>query len=219
LIASSASITYGGIIRANGGTPGSLNSGFAGGAGSGGAIRLIAPVISDNVPGDSACQPFGSQHGALQAGSLLPGGTNGGVIRLEAFDLTHVDLADCVIGGFRSPAGPATVITSTPFNVAPPATPAGALKVTSINGIAINANPFSFPDAVINSSAPVTVNVQAQFIPVGIVPQIIVTSENGTTQTVSCTPLQGTFQQSTCTASILFPTGGSRGFVKATWLQ
>jgi hypothetical protein len=179
---------------------------------------LIAPVISDNVPGDSSCNPFGTPHGALQAGAI-GGSSNGGVIRLEAFDLTHVDFVDCVQGTFHLPGGPATVITSTPFNVAPPATPPGALKVTSINGIVINANPFSFPDAVINSSAPVTVNVQAQFIPVGIVPQIIVTSENGTTQTVACAPLQGTFQQSTCSASILFATGGSRGFVKATWTQ
>ena len=50
------------------------------------------------------------------------------------------------------------------------------------NGIPINANPFSFPDATINSSTPVTVNVQAQFIPIGTIPKIIVMSETGRTK-------------------------------------
>jgi hypothetical protein len=85
--------------------------------------------------------------------------------------------------------------------------------------IPINANPFSFPDATINSSTPVTVNVQGQFIPLGTLPQVIVMSETGPDQTINCSALQGTFQQSTCSVSITFPTGGSRGFVKATWTQ
>jgi hypothetical protein len=53
------------------------------------------------------------------------------------------------------------------------------IKATSINGIPINANPFSFPDATLNASGPVTVNAQAQFIPVGTVPKVIVMSEIG----------------------------------------
>ena len=93
------------------------------------------------------------------------------------------------------------------------------IKATSINGIPINANPFSFPDATLNASGPVTVNVQAQFIPVGTVPKVIVMSEIGPDQAVNCSPLAGTLQQSTCSASITFPTGGSCGFVKATWTQ
>jgi hypothetical protein len=107
--------------------------------------------------------------------------------------------------------------------VIPPTAPPSALKVTSlvVGGVTIpiNANPFSFPDATINSSVPVIVNVQAQFIPVGTVPGIIVISETGADQTVNCSPLVGTLQQSTCSSSITFPTGGSRGLVKATWTQ
>jgi len=107
--------------------------------------------------------------------------------------------------------------------VVPPTAPPSALKVTSLVvggiNIPINANPFSFPDVVINSPGPVTVNVQGQFIPVGIVPKIIVMSESGPDQTVNCSALAGTLQQSTCNAQITFPTGGSRGFVKATWTQ
>jgi hypothetical protein len=209
LIASSVSITYGGTINANGGTPGSAGSADAGGAGSGGAIRLIAPAITDVATGDSNCQPFGHPHGRLQVSNSSGTASSNGIIRLEAFNL-NVDTGD---------GCPGAPIVSTPFNVALPATSPSQLTVTSINGISINANPFSFPDAVINSSGPVTVNVQAQYIPVGIVPNIIVTSESGSVQTVACSPLQGTLQLSTCTASITFSTGGSRGFVKATWTQ
>lgn len=217
LIASSVSITYGGVIRANGGTPGTGGSNYGGGAGSGGAIRLVAPVISDanpNANGDGRCYT-GVYHGALQAtGSASEAPGANGVIRLEAFDLSQVTFG-CVGSGTAGTA----VLASLPFNASVPVTGPSLLKVTSINGIAINANPFSFPDAVINSGGPVTVNVQAQFIPVGVVPKIIVTSEFGTTQTIDCSALQGTLQQSACSGSITFLTGASRGFVKATWTQ
>jgi hypothetical protein len=112
-------------------------------------------------------------------------------------------------------------IVSPPFYPVVPSTAPITLTVTSlvIGGVTIpiNANPFSFPDVVINSSSPVIVNVQAQFIPVGTVPKITVMSETGPDQTLNCSPLSGTLQQSTCSVSITFPTGGSRGFVKATW--
>jgi hypothetical protein len=203
LVASSVSITYGGLILAKGGTPGSAGGPNAGGAGSGGAIRLIAPAISNTSVGDG--NPICNGGYVSVAGAS----GNNGIIRIEAFDLTKV-----AAGCFAS-----APIVSTPLKVSLPANPPSILSVTSVNGIAINANPFSFPDAVINSSGPVTVNVQAQYIPLGVVPTIIVTSESGPTQTVNCSALQGTFQQSTCTASVTFLTGGSRGFVKATWTQ
>jgi hypothetical protein len=148
----------------------------------------------------------------LGAGGGGYGGTSGrpGVVRVEAYSTT----------GTFNPVG-GTLITSTPFNVLPPTTPPGTIQVTSIvtpsGTIPINANPFSFPDAVINTSSPITVNVQAQYIPTGTVPKIIVFSETGSDQTVSCSALAGTLTTSTCSASITFPTGGSRGFVKATW--
>jgi hypothetical protein len=90
--------------------------------------------------------------------------------------------------------------------------------VTGAGTFAINANPFKFPDATINSTGPITINVQAQYIPVGTTPNIIVNSENGPDQTVACSAgLQGTLAQSSCSASITLPFGASRGFVKATW--
>jgi hypothetical protein len=83
----------------------------------------------------------------------------------------------------------------------------------------INANPFTFPDAVINSTSPVTVSIEARFVPIGTVPTLTIFSETGGDQTIDCTPLIGTLDQSNSTASITFPAGGSRGFVKATWTQ
>jgi hypothetical protein len=189
VIASSVSITFSrtvatDAILANGGTSG----GCRGGLGSGGAIRIVAPVISGVTQ--------------LQTGQV----GNSGLTRREAFQDTYS-------GGVSG-----ALIQSLPFNVITPVTQgAPGLQVSSINGVPINANPFSFPDTTINTASPVTVNVTAQYIPVGTVPQILIYSELGPDQTVPCSALQGTLQQSTCTASIAFPTGGSRGFVKATW--
>ena len=206
LIASSVSITYSGFINASGGAPG---SGFGtpggtigqGGSGSSGAIRLVAPTISQTRGGDGPCLNGGTLAAAVQ--------------RIEAFNFTSdPSLGNCV-----------TVKTSNPINVVTPSIPPSALKVvslvTSSGTIPINANPFSFPDAVINTSSPVTVNVQAQYIPTGTVPKIIVFSDSGAAdQSVLCSAgLQGTLAQSTCSASITFAIGGNRGFVKATWNQ
>lgn len=209
LIASSASITYSGFINANGGPGGvnsqgcpSINGCDPGGSGSGGAVRLVAPVITQTSGGDGLC-PDNSSGGEVGAA----------IVRIEAFTYTVSTALH---------QGCATGLTSAPINVITPPSPASALKVTSLvtgsGTFPINANPFSFPDAAINSSSPVTVNVQAQYIPVGTIPNVIVYSENGPDMTVPCSAgLQGTLTQSTCSASITFPTGASRGFVKATW--
>lgn len=197
LIASSTSITLNAaLISANGGLGGTTCLSQYAPGGSGGAVRLIAPTITTS---GSAIRVYGSSSGA-----------GPGRIRIEAYT-----------GNFNLISIVEPVSFSTPFNVVPPATPPSTLKVVSlvVNGstIAINANPFSFPDASINSANPVTVNVQAQYIPTGTIPKVIVMSETGPDQTVNCTALQGTLQQSTCSAQITFPAGGSRGFVKATW--
>ena len=214
LIASSVSIEYSGLINANGGTGGSnlgRGSGCSygcGGGGSPGAIRLVAPTISQKR--STTAVP-----GACGTGSPTTIGTLAGNYRIEAFTFTpDSGLSVC-----------ANTLTSNPLNITAPSTPPSSLKVvslvTSSGTIPINANPFSFPDAVINTSSPITVNVQAQYIPLGTIPNIIVFSEafsDHSDQSVACSAgLQGTLAQSTCSASITFPVGGSRGFVKATW--
>ena len=191
LIASSTSITISGTINASGGVLGQLcqNSG----GGSGGAVRLMANTIAGS---GTIVANGGEGHTGAQAGS--------GLIRLESLTLSY--------------NGPTTsALTSTPIAIALPTSAPGSLTVTSINGTAINANPFSFPDATINTAGPVTVNVQAQYIPVGTIPKIYVYGQSGPDQTINCSALSGTLALSTCSASITFVTGGSRGFVKATW--
>lgn len=157
------------------------------GSGSGGAIRLIATQIAG-----------GGMLSARQAGN--------GRIRLEAFQ-------DSFTGSFNA----TPFSRSTPFKLFVPINPPSSLRVSSIAGISINANPFTFPDVNINTSSPVTVQVEGRFIPIGTVVKLYVFSETGPDQTIDTTPLQGSFQQSTASASVSLPPGGSRGFVRATW--
>jgi hypothetical protein len=209
LIASSVSITVNGSILANGGSGTPRSQGCSAlpspcsGVGAGGAIRLV----SNAIHGSGALQVASGSNGFYQNFSVP--GPSPGRIRLEALTNTFLN-GD---GGSATPV----VSTSSPFSLALPASAPGSLKVTSIGGIPINANPFGFPDATISSSSAVIVNIQAQFIPPGTVPTLTVFSEAGPDQVITCAPLQGTLQQSTSTASVPFPPGGSRGFVKATW--
>jgi hypothetical protein len=208
LIASSVTITIGGTEGGGIFARDGLSS-CNGGGGSGGAIRLVANTVTTfTANGSPTLDVTGSGGG--------PQPVSGGQIRVEAFTPNVIPGGNAFING--------PFITSVPYSLAIPSTGPSTLKVTSlvVGGVTIpiNANPFSFPDATINASGPVTVNVQAQYIPQGTIPMIIVMSETGPDNIVPCSALQGTtIQQTTCSASITFPTGGSRGFVKATWTQ
>jgi hypothetical protein len=84
--------------------------------------------------------------------------------------------------------------------------------------MAINSNPFTFPDTTINTASPVPVTIQAQFVPVGTMAKIYVFSESGADQVITIGPLTGPDQtMTTATTNITYPVGGSRGYVKATW--
>jgi hypothetical protein len=108
-------------------------------------------------------------------------------------------------------------IRSLPYDLNLPPTGPPTIKVVSINGHAINSNPFSFPDTTINSNSPVAFVVQAQNIPVGTIAKIYVFSEAGPDQVINIGPLVGTTASSTATANVTYAAGGSRGYVKATW--
>jgi len=194
LIASSTRISWAsGTINADGGVCGGNCSAQGGGGGAGGAVRLVAPTISGNNGGSVV---------ARGARANIP--SSNGIIRFEGFS----------VGGINS--SPAAII-STPLAVILPSTPPPTLKVTSINGVPINSNPFSFPDTTVNSSSPIVVSIEAHYIPLGTIPKVIVFSEVGPDQVVNASALSGTLAVSTATANITFPTGGSRGYVKATW--
>jgi hypothetical protein len=190
LIASSTTITVNGSIVAHGGN----NGGNGGGGGGGGAIRLVSNTI---VNGGSA---------DVTGGNGGPGGGGGGgLARFESNNLGGLNVS-----------GPTT--RSTPFALNLPSVATPSIKVTSINGMPITSNPFSFPDITINSTAQVPIVVQATNVPIATaVVKIVVFSETGPDQVIAIGPLQGSDASSTATTNITYPLGGSHGYVKATW--
>ena len=203
LIASTSSIHLnGGVIDADGGMCGgggncvnNPTNGAYGGGGAGGAVRLVAPTI--DASGGAVYARFAK---GVSGNNNTP---NDGKIRIEAATLGQ--------GDFRG-----NPTFGAPIPLILPTTPPPSIRVTKINGVVINANQFGF-DATINSTSPITVNIEAHYVPVGTVPKVIVFSETGPDQVITASALSGNLSLSTATASITFPTGGSRGYVKATW--
>ena len=203
LIASSVSITVTGTIMANGGDGFSFQ---CGGGGGGGGLRLVAPIIT----GTGALQARGG--GRRNAGpNCQPcgagGGTDGG-IRLEAFQ--HA---------FTGTTAPGPILAS-PFALFLPLTTPPVLRVVSVAGILVASDPtgsFTMPDVTFNAATAVPVLIEAHNIPLGTIVQLHLFSENGADQILDSTPLAGSLQLSTATASAVIPPGFSRGFVRATW--
>src|SRR6185437_9357937 len=149
LIASSTTITLDasagegyGFIDARGGTGGNRGCG-----GAGGAVRLVANTIANKGPSVITT----SELGGVACGSS----PQNGVVRLEANSLSTPSE---VFG---------TLITSLPFALNLPKAPPPVITVASIDGVAINANPFGFPDKTINTGSPVPVVIQATNLPTG----------------------------------------------------
>jgi len=204
LIASSTQISVTGIITADAGL--GLLSGIdvQSGPGSGGGIRLVSLTITGtgiiSADGDS-----GSSRSPSTAGYA----------RLEATTISFT-------GGFDDTQGNALVFTkvaeSSPLPLLTPTTVPPSVQVTSINGVKIKENPFSFPDITINTTSPVPVVITGHQVPVGTVPTLYIFSETQDQQALPCTGgLVGTLANSTCTMNITYPYADSRGFVKATW--
>jgi hypothetical protein len=200
LIASSISIVVNGAVRANGGSGGATAASHTnGGGGSGGTIHLLAPSVGGS--------------GALSAIGGNPSNTfnlgSPGRIRLEAFQTS--------LAGSVSP-GP---VRATPFTRS--LTPAGlpSVRIVTVGAVAVAEDPtgsFEVPDVTIGQAAAVPVEIEARNVPPGTVVRLHVFSEGGADQIVNASPLVGTLAQSTATASVVFPPGFSRGFVRATWM-
>jgi hypothetical protein len=107
-------------------------------------------------------------------------------------------------------------IFSLPFALNLPTTPAPVVTVSSINGVAINANPFSSPDIAINTGSAVPVVITATNVPTASTVTLYILSDTQANQSIPVT-LAGTIQSSTATVNVTFPSGGSRGFVKAVF--
>ena len=109
-----------------------------------------------------------------------------------------------------------TSIVSVPYALNLPTAPAPVITVSSINGVAVNANPFSFPDSTINASGPVPVVITATNVPVASAVTIYLLSDTQPNQAIPVT-LVGTNSASSATVNVTFPSGGTRGFVKAVF--
>jgi hypothetical protein len=202
LIASSTSIAVNGVISASGGNFGACPS-CLGASGSRGGIRLAAPSI---VGTGQISAPGGA--GSSGCNSLTNGGGIGKV-RLEAFQNSF------------SGSITADIARATPFNTFVPAV-AQNVRVVSVAGVAVPPSPtgsFTIPDVAVNSTTPVPFVIEGKNVPLGTVVKLYVYSEDGTDQMISATALQGTLETSSATATALLPTGFSRGFVRATWVQ
>lgn len=199
LIASSTSINVNGHIAANGGGGQNVNSCCStGGGGSGGAIQLVA----NRITGTGSLSARGGTNNVRSAGG-------GGFIRLEAF-----------VNQFSQNFNGTGFALASPSSLFLPSTAAPSVRAVRIAGIPVPttlSGSFEVPDVVINQGGAATVEIEAKFVPLGTVVKVHVFSENEGDQIVDSTPLQGTLAQATATASVVFPSGFSRGFVRAVW--
>jgi len=194
LIASSTKITIsaGGAINAQGGSGSGSPGSRYGYGGSGGAVRLVSNVITNS----GTVQVGGGGGGA---GANRSSGS--GIFRFEAFTLT----------GTLTGA-----LTSTPYNLALPVGGPSTVSVTSVNGTAVNANPFSFPDATITTGSAVPVVISGVNVPSGTTGNLYIYSETAADQIIPFT-LAGSLPSTSATVNVPYPSGGSRGFAKAVW--
>jgi hypothetical protein len=194
LIASSASITLKGLINATGG----LGGGGCGSGGSGGAVRLVANSISFNAGSEIAIGGGGGL-GGVSGGS--------GFVRLEGNSVSTANLD--VNGG--------SYIAALPSAVSVPANGPAKIMATSVNGMPIMANPFSFPDAPIDSASAIPIVISAQYVPLNATISLYVYSEDGADQVISVPALTGALASSTTTVNVTYPPQGSWGLIRATW--
>jgi hypothetical protein len=204
LIASSISISIQspGQIDARGG-----NSDGASGAGSGGAVRLVAPTISSF----STTRIFVNQGGTGNGGS-------DGRARLEAFQ--YLINGSAVATGGAMVSG-SLVTSGFPISVY---LPSSSVRIVSIDGQAVSATPagnfLKPPDVTINKTAAVPVVVQAVGIPTSTPIKVIVYSDNPDDPLTVSTTYSGTLDSSLqSVVNVPFPFGLSRSYIRVTWTQ
>lgn len=197
LLASNSVVTINGAgsgVRARGGS----NGAFGGGHGAGGSIRIVAPTITGN--------------GGISTSSPTGNSVNYGRIRFESFSDTHTGTITA------REVRRVTLLQDT--YVAPVSGSFPKVRVTTVDGVAVAASPdgsFVVPDVTINDNGAVTLNIQANNVPLGTIVTVYLLSENNLTQTVNSTALAGTLASSTATATATLPQGYTRGFPYASW--
>ena len=154
--------------------------GSASGGGSGGGIRLVANQISGS--------------GVLRALGIA--GAGAGRIRVEAPDIQLDDIGDPPYS-FEPIPGPVF-----------PESPAPSLRVTAVDGEPVPLDPLATvltEDVPSTADGPVTIDIEAQNVPVGLTVTVRIVQAFGANEiVVPSTPLAGTFELSTATAEFDF---------------
>ncbi|MEQ8819498.1 MAG: hypothetical protein RLY93_04590 [Sumerlaeia bacterium] len=164
------------------------------GAGSGGSVRLIAPTLR--------------AHGSINVngGTTYNATASRGRVSLEAFDF-DMDNLPYEHAQLRRPT---EVFPQIPVSV----------RVTSIDGVPVPANPAAgivVPDVTVNNPGPMTVGFEARFVPPGTTVTLRFASEDNAPLEVASTPLEGTMELSTATATVTLPRGFAIASVHAMW--
>jgi len=191
-IVSSTSISVTGTINANGGAAGpSLTNSYVGGQGSGGAIHLIAPTVTNS--------------GGIYAGN----GSPAGVVKISANSSSNTG---SIFG---------SVVVTGPLYNPPLPTGVSQVNVVSVNGIAAPSDvmaSYLVPDFTVSTTSAVSINISGQYIPVGTVVTLYLTSEQGNDSTLTCSALAGTLASSTATCpGATFPQGVTITDIRAVW--
>ena len=207
LIASSTRIIIRGQIKANGGFT-QQNNGVGcqghGAAGTGGAIRLVAPQII----GGGNVQAIRGISASACSGTTAPGD---GKIRLEAFNIQST---------FTGTTNPIASIVNTPGPVSPAGNPALVnVPTLTIASVAKTPVPLAQPQASYfapdmtlpaGTTSPVEVVVNATNTPVDAATAItvrVIPQSPGTATSVAATNHTGSFSSSSATASVTLPAG------------
>jgi hypothetical protein len=94
----------------------------------------------------------------------------------------------------------------------PPSTPP-SIKLVSIGGVAVTNSELTI------KSSSATVIVEARNIPPGTPAELHFFADSGAEQTITTTPLDGTFELSQASAEVTFRNGFSHVYVKSNWKQ
>ena len=200
LLAVSGTLTLTGSVLANGGQGASFVSGvssaYGGGGGSGGAVRLIASTLvgTGNVDISGGLRGTGNNTNTDRNGG--EGGAGRARFEADAFSFTGT-------------VTPNLVVTSTPLPVFASNLP--SIRITSVGGSNVPANPIGENDVVLPSSIvnPVTVLFAATDVPLGSTVELTVSPVSGSASTVVSPGLSGTVASSTDSVQVTLPQGAS----------
>lgn len=188
LLVSSGMVQFTGSINASGGNGGvyrasgvGCTNGWTNGAGGGGGAGGAVRIVASSYVGGGSINVSG---GTTDCNNNASAGGPGAVGRISIETLSN--------GTFNVGTLP-------------------SISFTSIGGVAVPPNPVGINDVTLPSllANPVPVSIAATSVPVGTVVKLVLSHPYGANITADSTPLAGTYQSSTATASIDIPVGST----------